>query len=151
VTEAITGVDLIKEQIRIAAGLPMKHTEQASLSIRGHAIEFRINAEDPSANFRPHPGRIEVFNPPGGLGVRVDSHAYSGYHVPPNYDSLIAKLIVWGETRSEAVNRARRALDEFIVVGIPTTIPFHQVVVENEYFQRGEVYTDFVPRHIYGD
>ena len=151
VTEAITGVDIIKEQIRIAAGLPMKHTEQASLAIRGHAIEFRINAEDPSANFRPHPGRIEVFNPPGGLGVRVDSHAYSGYHVPPNYDSLIAKLIVWGETRSEAVNRARRALDEFIVVGIPTTIPFHQAVVENEYFQRGEVYTDFVPRHIYGE
>jgi acetyl-CoA carboxylase biotin carboxylase subunit len=151
VTEAVTGVDIIKEQIRIAAGLPMKHTDQESLAIRGHAIEFRINAEDPSADFRPNPGRIEVFNPPGGFGVRVDSHAYSGYHVPPYYDSLLAKLIVWGESRAEAVNRARRALDEFIVVGIPTTIPFHQVVVENEYFQRGEVYTDFVERHIYGD
>ena len=149
VTEAVTGIDIIKEQIRIAAGLPMKHTRQEEIVQRGHAIEFRINAEDPSADFRPSPGRVEVFNPPGGFGVRVDSHVYSGYHVPPNYDSLLAKLIVWGETRAEAVNRARRALDEFIVVGIPTTIPFHQVVVDNEYFQRGEVYTDFVPRHIF--
>jgi acetyl-CoA carboxylase biotin carboxylase subunit len=149
VTEAVTGIDIIKEQIRIAAGHPMKHTRQEEIVQRGHAIEFRINAEDPSANFRPNPGRIEVFNPPGGFGVRVDSHIYSGYHVPPNYDSLLGKLIVWGETRDEAVNRARRALDEFIVVGIPTTIPFHQVVVDNEYFQRGEVYTDFVERHIF--
>jgi acetyl-CoA carboxylase biotin carboxylase subunit len=149
VTEAVTGVDIIKEQIRIAAGLPMRHTQQSDIVQRGHAIEFRINAEDPSANFRPNPGKVEVFSAPGGFGVRVDSHVYSGYHVPPNYDSLLAKLIVWGETRAEAVNRARRALDEFIVVGIPTTIPFHQVVVDNEYFQRGEVYTDFVERHIF--
>jgi acetyl-CoA carboxylase biotin carboxylase subunit len=149
VTEAVTGVDIIKEQIRIAAGLPMRHTRQSDIVQRGHAIEFRINAEDPSANFRPNPGKVEVFSAPGGFGVRVDSHVYSGYHVPPNYDSLLAKLIVWGETRAEAVNRARRALDEFIVVGIPTTIPFHQVVVDNEYFQRGEVYTDFVERHIF--
>ncbi len=151
VTEAVTGVDIIKEQIRISAGLPMRHTTQADVTQRGHAIEFRINAEDPAANFRPHPGRIEVFSAPGGLGVRVDSHIYSGYHVPPYYDSLLAKLIVWGETRTEAVNRARRALDEFIVVGIPTTIPFHQAVVENEFFQRGEVYTDFVDTHILGE
>lgn len=151
VTEAITGVDVIKEQLRIAAGHEMRHPRQENLAIRGHAIEFRINAEDPSQDFRPHPGRIEVWNPPGGFGVRVDSHVYSGYHVPPNYDSLLAKLIVWGETRYEAVNRARRALDEFIVVGIPTTIPFHQAVVENEYFQRGEVYTDFVEKHIHGE
>jgi acetyl-CoA carboxylase biotin carboxylase subunit len=149
VTEAVTGVDIIKEQVRIAAGHPMKHTEQSQIRQLGHAIEFRINAEDPSANFRPHPGKVEVFNPPGGFGVRVDSHVYSGYHVPPTYDSLLAKLIVWGENRAEAVNRGRRALDEFIVVGIPTTIPFHQAVVDNEYFQRGEVYTDFVERHIY--
>jgi len=149
VTEAVTGIDIIKEQIRIAAGHPMKHVNQDEIVQRGHAIEFRINAEDPSAGFRPNPGRIEVFNPPGGFGVRVDSHVYSGYHVPPTYDSLLAKLIVWGETRAEAVNRARRALDEFIVVGIPTTIPFHQVVVDNEYFQRGEVYTDFVEKHIF--
>jgi acetyl-CoA carboxylase biotin carboxylase subunit len=149
VTEAVTGVDIIKEQVRIAAGHPMKHTEQGQIRQLGHAIEFRINAEDPAANFRPHPGKVEVFNPPGGFGVRVDSHVYSGYHVPPTYDSLLAKLIVWGENRAEAINRGRRALDEFIVVGIPTTIPFHQAVVDNEYFQRGEVYTDFVDRHIY--
>jgi acetyl-CoA carboxylase biotin carboxylase subunit len=92
---------------------------------------------------------VELYNAPGGLGVRVDSHLYSGYTVPPNYDSLLAKLIVWGETRYEAINRARRALDEFIVVGIPTTIPFHQAVIEDECFQKGEVYTDFVETRIY--
>jgi acetyl-CoA carboxylase, biotin carboxylase subunit len=144
VTEFITGVDIVKEQIRIAAGEPMKHTSQEQLEIRGHAIEFRINAEDTTHDFRPNPGTIEVFNPPGGFGVRNDSHAYSGYLVPPYYDSLIAKLIVWGETRDEAIARARRALDEYIVVGIPTTVPFHQRVVEDEVFRRGEVYTDFV-------
>ena len=148
VTEQITGVDIIKEQIRIASGEPMKHARQEMLELRGHAIEFRINAEDPLHNFRPHPGTVEVFNPPGGFGVRVDSHLYSGYLVPPHYDSLLAKLIVWGETRAEAVARARRALDEFIIVGIPTTIPFHQFVVEEEHFARGEVYTDYVERHV---
>ncbi|TLM78888.1 MAG: acetyl-CoA carboxylase biotin carboxylase subunit [Actinobacteria bacterium] len=144
VTEQISGVDIIKEQIRIAAGEVMRHTRQEDLQVRGHAIEFRINAEDPAHNFRPHPGRIEVFNPPGGFGVRVDSHMYSGYSVPPYYDSLIAKLIVWGETRKEAIDRARRCLDEFIVIGIPTTLPFHRAVVDNPVFQSGEVYTDFV-------
>ncbi|MCE5204356.1 MAG: acetyl-CoA carboxylase biotin carboxylase subunit [Coriobacteriales bacterium] len=148
VTEQITGVDIVKEQIRIAAGEPMKHACQRDVTLRGHAIEFRINAEDPAHGFRPHPGRIDVFNPPGGFGVRFDSHVYSGYCVPPNYDSLLAKLVVWGETRAEAVNRARRALDEFIVVGIPTTIPFHQFVVEEPHFQRGEVYTDYVDEHV---
>jgi acetyl-CoA carboxylase biotin carboxylase subunit len=151
VTEAVTGVDIIKEQIRIASGAVMRHPDQRDIVQRGHAIEFRINAEDTAHNFRPHPGKIEVFSAPGGLGVRVDSHVYSGYTVPPTYDSLLGKLIVWGETRYEAINRARRALDEFIVVGIPTTIPFHQAVVENEYFQRGEVYTDFVETRIYGE
>jgi acetyl-CoA carboxylase, biotin carboxylase subunit len=144
VTEFVTGVDIVKEQIRIAAGAPMKHTSQDQIEMRGHAIEFRINAEDTTHDFRPNPGTIEVFNPPGGLGVRNDSHVYSGYLVPPYYDSLIAKLIVWGETRDEAIRRARRALDEYIVVGIPTTVPFHQRVVEDEAFQRGEFYTDFV-------
>ncbi|TDB38946.1 MAG: acetyl-CoA carboxylase biotin carboxylase subunit [Actinobacteria bacterium] len=147
VTEQVTGVDIIKEQLRIAAGEPMKHARQEDVHLTGHAIEFRINAEDPLHNFRPHPGRIDVFNPPGGFGVRVDSHMYSGYSVPPYYDSLLAKLIVWGETRAEAIARARRALDEFIVVGIPTTIPFHQYVVEEKHFQRAEVYTDFVERY----
>jgi acetyl-CoA carboxylase biotin carboxylase subunit len=148
VTEQITGVDIIKEQIRIAAGEPMKHARQEDVELRGHAIEFRINAEDPLAGFRPHPGRVEVFNPPGGFGVRIDSHLYSGYVVPPHYDSLLAKLVVWGETRDEAVARARRALDEFIVVGIPTTVLFHQFVVEEEHFVRGEVYTDYVETHV---
>ncbi len=144
VTEQITGVDIIKEQIRIAAGLPMKHARQEDLGLRGHAIEFRINAEDPEHDFRPHPGVVNVFNPPGGFGVRVDSHVYSGYRVPPTYDSLLGKLIVWGETRDEAIARARRALDEFIVTGIPTTIPFHLRVLEVPAFTRGEVYTDFI-------
>jgi acetyl-CoA carboxylase biotin carboxylase subunit len=144
VTEYVTGVDIVKEQIRIAAGEPMKHTAQDQLRINGHAIEFRINAEDPAHAFRPNPGTVEVFNPPGGFGVRNDSHLYSGYAVPPHYDSLIAKLVVWGESRSEAIKRARRALDEYIVVGIPTTIPFHQRVIEDEVFASGEVYTDFV-------
>ena len=147
VTEQVTGVDIIKEQLRIAAGEPMKHAHQEDVHLSGHAIEFRINAEDPLHNFRPHPGTIDVFNPPGGFGVRIDSHIYSGYSVPPYYDSLLGKLIVWGETRAEAVARARRALDEFIVVGIPTTIPFHQYVVEEEHFVSGEVYTDFVERY----
>lgn len=150
ITEQVTGVDIVKEQIRIAAGEPMRHKTQEEIVLRGHAIEFRINAEDPSHNFRPHPGLIEVFNPPGGFGVRIDSHVFSGYRVPPTYDSLLGKLIVWGETRDEAVARARRALDEFIVVGIPTTIPFHQAVVENDAFATGDVYTDFVDTEMSG-
>ncbi len=148
VTEQVTGVDIIKEQIRIAAGLEMKHRSQETIELRGHAIEFRINAEDPAHGFRPHPGLVEAFNPPGGFGVRVDSHLYSGYRVPPTYDSLLGKLIVWGETRDEAINRARRALDEFIITGIPTTIPFHQALIETPAFREGDVYTDFVERHM---
>ena len=151
ISEQITGVDIIKEQIRIAAGEPMKHTSQEQTVKRCHAIEFRIHADHPQHNFRPHPGLIEVFNPPGGFGVRVDSHVYSGYRVPPMYDSLLGKLIVWGETRNEAVARARRALDEFIVVGIPTTISFHQRVVENDAFKRGDVYTDFVETEMHSE
>jgi len=151
VTEQVTGVDIIKEQILIASGERMKHATQESVVLRGHAIEFRINAEDALHNFRPHPGCVEIFNPPGGFGVRVDSHVYGGYVVPQHYDSLLGKLIVWGETRDEAVARARRALDEFIVVGIPTTIPFHQFVVEEPHFARGEVYTDYVEQHVAQD
>ncbi len=148
VTEQITGVDIIKEQIRIASGQPMKHADQADVELRGHAIEFRINAEDPEHDFRPNPGEVKVFNAPGGFGVRVDTHLYSGYHVPPYYDSLLAKLVVWGESRAEAIARARRALDEFIVVGIPTTVSFHQEVIETEAFISGEVYTDFIDQHM---
>ncbi len=151
VTEQITGVDIIKEQIRIASGEPMKHKTQEEIRLTGHAIEFRINAEDPAHGFRPNPGLIEVFSAPGGFGVRVDSHVFSGYRVPPTYDSLLAKLVVWGETRDEAVARARRALDEFIIVGIPTTISFHQAVVELPAFQSGDIYTDFIEQHMTGD
>jgi acetyl-CoA carboxylase biotin carboxylase subunit len=150
ITEFITGVDIIKEQIRIAAGEPMKHASQADVTLSGHAMEFRINAEDPAHDFRPAPGTVKLFSAPGGFGVRIDSHVYSGYSVPPHYDSLLAKLVVWGENREEALGRARRALDEFIVIGIPTTIPFHMQVVDNEYFEAGEVYTDFVEQHILG-
>ena len=148
VTEQITGVDIIKEQLRIAAGEPMKHTSQDQIELRGHAIEFRINAEDPAHDFRPNPGEVKLFNPPGGFGVRVDTHLYSGYHVPPHYDSLLAKLIVWGETREEALARGRRALGEFIIVGIPTTIPFHEAVLQIPAFISGDVYTDFIERHM---
>lgn len=148
VTEQITGVDIIKEQLRIAAGEPMKHTSQDQIELRGHAIEFRINAEDPAHDFRPNPGEVKLFNPPGGFGVRVDTHLYSGYHVPPHYDSLLAKLIVWGETREEALARGRRALGEFIIVGIPTTIPFHEAVLQIPAFIAGDVYTDFIDRHM---
>ncbi len=150
VTEQICGVDIIREQIRIAAGHPMKHARQEDIVLRGHAIEFRINAEDPAHNFRPHPGVVDLFSAPGGFGVRVDSHIYSGYRVPPTYDSLLAKLIVWGETREDAIDRARRALDEFIVTGIPTTIPFHLQVIEVPAFKRGEVYTDFIETEMSG-
>ncbi|MDY0088557.1 MAG: acetyl-CoA carboxylase biotin carboxylase subunit [Coriobacteriia bacterium] len=148
VTEEISGVDIVKEQIRIAAGEGMKHADQQDVRLRGHAMEFRINAEDPAHDFRPNPGEVSIYNPPGGPGVRVDSHLYSGYFVPPYYDSLLGKLIVWGETRAEALARARRALDEFIIVGIPTTIPFHQAVIETEAFASGDVYTDFVDTHM---
>ncbi|MCL2503538.1 MAG: acetyl-CoA carboxylase biotin carboxylase subunit [Coriobacteriia bacterium] len=144
VTEQICGIDIVREQIRIAAGLKMQPAKQSEVELRGHAIEFRINAEDPANAFRPSPGTVEAFNPSGGPGVRVDSHLYSGYQVPPYYDSLLAKLVVWGPSRQDALARAKRALGEFVVTGIKTTVPFHQRVLETEAFGRGEAYTDFV-------
>lgn len=144
VSEQVSGVDIIKEQIRVASGLPLSITSQDALSIQAHAIEFRINAEDPSRGFMPCPGTITNLRVPGGFGVRVDTHIYSGYKVPPTYDSLLAKLIVWGSTREEAIARGKRALCEFVIEGIPTTIPFHLSVLENEAFVKGEVYTDFI-------
>ncbi|MDI6799097.1 MAG: acetyl-CoA carboxylase biotin carboxylase subunit [Actinomycetota bacterium] len=150
VTEAVTGIDIVKEQIRIAAGEKLKHT-QGEVKIIGHAIEFRINAEDPTKNFMPQAGDVKLYNPPGGPGVRVDSHLYSGYRVPPYYDSLIAKLIVWGETRDEAIIRSKRVLEEFIVVGIETIVPFHLKVIDNAFFKKGEIYTNFVARRIMED
>ena len=136
VTEMVCGIDLVREQIRIAAGASLGYG-QDDIRFSGHAIECRINAEDPST-FVPAPGRITAFHAPGGLGVRVDSALYAGYVVPPYYDSLVAKLIVHAPTRADAVNRMRRALDEFAIVGIQTTIPLHQRIVEDAAFQRGD-------------
>lgn len=147
VTETVTGLDLIKEQIRLAAGENINLT-QDDININGHAIEFRINAEDPKNDFLPAGGKVSLYNPPGGPGVRVDSHLYSGYVVPNFYDSLLAKLIVWDNTRAEAIARANRALDEFIIMGLATTIDFHLEVVNNAFFRKGEIYTNFLARRI---
>jgi len=143
VTEMVASVDLVKEQIRIAAGLPLR-LRQEDVVFHGHAIECRINAEDAEADFRPQTGRIELYLPPGGPGVRVDSHLFTGYEVPPHYDSLLAKLIVWAPTRDEAIVRALRALDEFIIEGVTTTIPFLQRLLAHEGFIRGDTYTRFL-------
>jgi acetyl-CoA carboxylase biotin carboxylase subunit len=143
VTEMVTGIDLIAEQLRIAGGEPIS-VRQDQIHVNGHAIECRINAEDPSHNFRPAPGKITGWLPPGGPGVRIDSHVYTGYEIPPFYDSLIGKLIVWGVDRDHAIRRMRRALSECAVTGIPTTIEFHLALLDRQEFQRGEVWTKFV-------
>ena len=143
VTEMVTSTDLVKEQIRIAAGMPLQ-LEQEDIHLRGHAIECRITAEDADNDFRPQTGTVEKYLPPGGPGVRVDSHLYAGYNVPPHYDSLLAKLIVWAETREAAIARMQRALDEYDIEGIMTTIPFHKRLLRNERFIRGEIYTRFL-------
>lgn len=143
VTEMITGIDLIAAQIRIAQGDKLPFT-QRDIDIRGHAIECRINAEDPDHNFRPNPGRISGYLAPGGMGVRMDSHVYTDYEIPPYYDSLVGKLIVWGPDRSTAIKRMKRALRECAITGLPTTIGFHQKVLENVHFLNGDVYTNFV-------
>ena len=145
VTEMITGLDLIAEQIRIAQGEKLL-LHQNQVILRGHSIECRINAEDPEHNFRPHPGRISGYLPPGGNGVRIDSHVYTDYEIPPYYDSLIGKLIVWGPDRPTAILRMKRALREFAITGVPTTIGFHQKILENPEFLRGEIYTNFVEK-----
>ncbi|TVS07548.1 MAG: acetyl-CoA carboxylase biotin carboxylase subunit [Cyanobium sp. PLM2.Bin73] len=143
VTEMVTGVDLIAEQLRIAGGEPLS-VRQEDIKLCGHAIEVRINAEDPRQNFRPAPGRITGWLPPGGPGVRFDSHVYTGYEIPPFYDSLIGKLIVWGVDRDHALRRLHRALSECAVTGIPTTIDFHLQLIERPEFQAGDVHTKFV-------
>ncbi|RKZ28075.1 acetyl-CoA carboxylase biotin carboxylase subunit [bacterium] len=143
VTEMVTGIDLIKEQLGVAIGKPMRF-KQEDIKISGHAIEARINAEDPFNNFAPSPGKITSFHQPGGLGVRVDTHIYAGYTIPPYYDSMLAKLIVWGDERGEAIARMRRALREFIIEGVKTTIPFHQRVMEDERFVSGNFDTAFL-------
>ena len=141
----LTGVDMIAEQIRLAAGEPLS-LRQEEVQIRGHAIEFRINAEDPGDNFAPQTGVIEELLLPGGPGVRVDTHLYPGYEVPPYYDSLLAKLIVWGETREIALARSRRALVEFQISGVKTNLPFHRGIVDNAAFLGAEVSTNLLDR-----
>lgn len=147
VTEMVTGIDLIKAQIAIAAGEQLPFTQE-DIKINGWAMECRINAEDPNRNFMPSPGTITAYYAPGGPGVRVDSAAYSGYAIPPHYDSMVGKLIVWAPNREEAIGRMERALDEFVIEGIKTTIPFHFRILENAFFRRGEVYTNFIQRRL---
>lgn len=144
VTEQITNTDIIKEQIRIAAGEPISCADRAPFSPQGHSIEFRINAEDPDHDFRPCPGAITCFEVPGGPGIRVENYIKTGSVISPYYDSLVAKLIVYGQDRAEALERAKRALGEFKIEGIKTTIPFHLKVLENENFKKALVTTDFI-------
>lgn len=145
VTECVTGEDLVKWQIRIAAGEKLT-LDQRDVILRGHAIQCRINAEDPDRDFMPSPGTLTVYQVPGGPGIRVDSHAYSGYTVPPYYDSLLAKLIAYGAHREEALARMRRALDEYVIEGIKTTIPFHRRMLDEKTFLSGRVSTNFLER-----
>jgi len=149
VTEMVTGCDLVKEQLRVAAGERLSFT-QADIRACGAAIEFRINAEDPDADFMPSPGEISGLELPGGPGVRVDTAVYNGYAIPPFYDSLIAKLIVWGADREEAIARGRRALQEFTISGVRTTIPFHLRVLDDDGFRRGEYHTEYLAERSLG-
>ena len=150
ITEMVTGVDLVKEQIKIAAGEKMSLT-QKDIEATGHAIECRITAEDPERGFLASAGVVEEYMPPGGPGIRVDTHLYCGYEVPPFYDSLLAKVVAWGRDRKEAIARMSRALSEFHIAGVKTTIPFHLKVLENPFFKRGEVYTNFIARRMHLD
>jgi len=143
VTEMVTGLDLIKEQIAVAAGEKLR-CRQEDIVLRGHAMECRINAEDPDRNFMPCPGTITQLYVPGGPGIRIDKHIYAGYTIPPYYDSMIAKLITFGRDRNETMGRMRRALDEFVIEGIKTTIPLHKKILANSVFQSGHFTTKFM-------
>jgi pyruvate carboxylase subunit A len=145
VTEMVTGVDIVKEQMRIASGLPLS-MKQEDIWMNGNAIECRINAEDPLNDFVPTPGKIKGYHAPGGTGIRVDSGVYASYTIPPFYDPMISKLIVWGRNRNEAIVRMRRALYEYIIVGIKSNIPFHKAVMENPRFVKGELGTHFIDK-----
>lgn len=149
ITEEITGIDLVKQQIMIAMGEPLR-ISQSDVHIRGHAIECRINAEDPFDDFRPSPGRIEMYYAPGGRGVRVDSHAYAGYTIPPHYDSMIGKLITYGKDRREAMDKMSRALSEYMITGIKTTIPFEMAILQDPNFRRGVYSTNFIEQLLGG-
>jgi pyruvate carboxylase subunit A len=147
VTEMVTGVDIVKEQVQIASGSPLS-TKQQDVRIHGHAIECRINAEDPFNGFAPTPGKITGYHAPGGTGIRVDSGVCSSSTVSPFYDSLIAKLIVWGRNRDEAIGRMLRALSEYVIAGVKTNIPFHRAVMENRRFAKGELGTHFIDQEV---
>jgi acetyl-CoA carboxylase biotin carboxylase subunit len=149
ITEEVTGVDLVKQQILIAMGEPLK-LRDSDIAIKGHAIECRINAEDPFDDFRPSPGRIEMYYPPGGRGVRLDSHAYAGYVIPSYYDSMIGKLITYGKDRREAMDRMSRALGEYLITGVKTTIPFEQAILQDPNFRRGVYSTAFIEQLLTG-
>jgi len=147
VSEMITGVDLVQEQFKVAAGLGLSFVQEA-IRAQGHAIEVRITAEDSERDFRPSAGTVTGVHWPGGPGIRVDSHVYSGYRIPPNYDSLLAKIIAWAPSRPEAMARMQRALQETIIDGVSTTIPFHLKVLDNAFYRRGAVYTNFIARRM---
>jgi acetyl-CoA carboxylase biotin carboxylase subunit len=147
ITEMVTGIDLVKEQLRIAAGEELRY-EQDDIAMKGHALDCRINAEDPYSDFMPCPGTIAKYLAPGGPGVRVDSALYAGYDIPIFYDPLVAKLAVWGKDRDEAIRRMKNALDEYVIEGIETTIPFHKKILDDECFRRGEIHTDFIRERI---
>ncbi len=149
ITEEVTGIDLVRYQIMIAMGEPLRHS-QSDIQFKGHAIECRINAEDPFDDFRPSPGRIEMYYPPGGRGVRVDSHAYAGYTVPPHYDSMIGKLITYGKDRREAMDKMSRALSEYMLTGVKTTISFQQAILQDPNFRRGVYSTNFIEQLLSG-
>ncbi|MFC1708125.1 acetyl-CoA carboxylase biotin carboxylase subunit, partial [Planctomycetota bacterium] len=143
VTELVTGVDIVQEQLRIASGLSLRFSQE-EVRLVGHAIEARINAEDSDNDFKPCPGAVSLYFPPAGKGVRVDSHVYGGYEIPSAYDSMIGKLIVQREDRAEAVQALRRALQEYVIEGVKTTVPFHLRVLSNHQFRRGQITTSFV-------
>jgi len=147
VTEMITGIDLVKEQIRVAAGEKLSF-RQRNIHWTGHAIECRITAEDPGRSFAPSAGKVTNYLPPGGPGVRMDSHLYPGYEVPPFYDSLLAKIVVHGADRDEAIRRMERALSECVLEGVRTTRPFHERILANQFYRRGEVFTNFIQRRM---
>jgi acetyl-CoA carboxylase biotin carboxylase subunit len=149
ITEEVTGIDLVRYQIMLAMGEPLQHS-QSDITFKGHAIECRINAEDPFDDFRPSPGRIEMYYQPGGHGVRVDTHAYSGYSIPPHYDSMIGKLITFGKDRREAMDKMNRALNEYLLTGIKTTISFQQAILQDPNFRRGVYSTSFVEQLLGG-
>src|SRR6476469_3643352 len=149
ITEEVTGIDIVKQQILIAMGEQLR-ISQSDVTFKGHSIECRINAEDPFDDFRPCPGRVEMYYAPGGRGVRVDSHAYAGYTIPPNYDSMIGKLITYGKDRREAMDKMSRALGEYMITGIKTTIPFEQAILQDPNFRRGVYSTSFIEQLLGG-